>query len=153
VALIDGERRLRFADWDRLAAAAARGLLGLGVRPGDVVAYQLPNWWEAAVVFLAAARLGAVVNPVLPMFRERELAFILRQSGASVLVIPGEFRGCDYPALVVMDHVLGTGPGFTSRCSKISRAEPCRLSPSILFASSVACGESAACCEYSFLAG
>jgi cyclohexanecarboxylate-CoA ligase len=100
VALIDAAHRLRFADWDRLAAAAARGLLGLGVRPGDVVAYQLPNWWEAAVVFLAAARVGAVVNPVLPMFRERELAFILRQSGASVLVIPGEFRGCDYPALV-----------------------------------------------------
>ena len=100
MALIDGEHRLRFADWDRLVAAAARGLLGLGVRPGDVVAYQLPNWWEAAVVFLAAARVGAVVNPVLPMFRERELAFILRQSGAIVLVIPGEFRGCDYPALV-----------------------------------------------------
>jgi cyclohexanecarboxylate-CoA ligase len=100
VALIDADRRLRFGEWDRLSAAAADGLLRLGVQSGDVVAYQLPNWWEAAVVFMAAARLGAVVNPVLPMFRERELAFILRQSGACVLVIPGEFRGCDYPALV-----------------------------------------------------
>ena len=100
VALIDGAHRLTFAEWDHRAAAAARGLLALGVRPGDVVAYQLPNWWEAAVVFLAAARIGAVVNPLLPIFRERELAFILRQSGATVLAIPGVFRGCDYPALV-----------------------------------------------------
>lgn len=109
VALVDGERRLTFADWDRLSANAARGLLDLGVEPGDVVAYQLPNWWEAAVLFLAGARIGAVVNPVLPMFRARELAFILRQSGARVLAIPGVFRGADHPALVaaVRDQAPG----------------------------------------------
>jgi acyl-CoA synthetase (AMP-forming)/AMP-acid ligase II len=99
-ALIDGDRRLSFAEWDRLARRAALGLLALGVVPGDVVAYQLPNWWEAAVLFLAAARVGAAVNPVLPLFRARELRFILRQSGASVLVVPGQFRGCDYPELI-----------------------------------------------------
>jgi cyclohexanecarboxylate-CoA ligase len=99
-ALIDGEQRLSFAEWERLAQRAALGLLALGVAPGDVVAYQLPNWWEAAVMFLAAARIGAVVNPVLPLFRARELSFILRQSGASVLIIPGHFRGCDYPELI-----------------------------------------------------
>jgi len=99
-ALIDGERRLAFAEWDRLSAAAADGLGGLGVGAGDVVAYQLPNWWEATVLFLAAARRGAVVNPVLPIFRARELAFILRQSGARVLVVPGTYRDCDYPAMV-----------------------------------------------------
>ena len=98
--MIDGEQRLSFAEWERLAQRAALGLLALGVAPGDVVAYQLPNWWEAAVMFLAAARIGAVVNPVLPLFRARELSFILRQSGASVLIIPGHFRGCDYPQLI-----------------------------------------------------
>jgi cyclohexanecarboxylate-CoA ligase len=100
VALVDGERRLTFAEWDRRSGAAARGLVELGVRPGDVVAFQLPNWWEAAVLYVAAARIGAVVNPVLPIFRERELGFILRQSGATVLAVPGTFRGCDYPTLV-----------------------------------------------------
>ncbi|MBX3023559.1 AMP-binding protein [bacterium] len=100
VALIDGDRRLTFADWDRRSAAVAQGLRRLGVERGDVVAYQLPNWWEAAVLFLAAARIGAVVNPLLPMFRERELAFTLRQSAARVLAIPGELRGCDHPALI-----------------------------------------------------
>jgi len=99
-ALIDGTRRISFAEWQRLSERAALGLLALGVAPGDVVAYQLPNWWEAAVVFLAAARLGVVVNPLLPIFRERELRFILRESEAAVLVIPGRFRGLDYPQLV-----------------------------------------------------
>jgi cyclohexanecarboxylate-CoA ligase len=99
-ALVDGERRVSFAEWARLAERAALGLLALGVGPGDVIAYQLPNWWEAAVLFLAAARLGAIVNPVLPIFREHELRFILRQSGAAVLVIPGEFRGCDHRQLI-----------------------------------------------------
>jgi cyclohexanecarboxylate-CoA ligase len=99
-ALVEGDRRLSFAEWARVAERAALGLLALGVGPGDVIAYQLPNWWEAAVLFLAAARLGAVVNPVLPIFRERELRFILAQSGAAVLIIPGEFRGCDHRRLV-----------------------------------------------------
>jgi acyl-CoA synthetase (AMP-forming)/AMP-acid ligase II len=99
-ALIDGNRRLSFAEWERLVGRAALGLLTLGIGPGDVVAYQLPNWWEAAVIFLAAARVGAVVNPLLPIFRARELRFILRQSGAALLVIPGHYRGCDHPQLV-----------------------------------------------------
>jgi cyclohexanecarboxylate-CoA ligase len=119
VALIDGARRLRFADWDRLSASAAGGLRALGVRPGDVVAYQLPNWWEAAVLFLAAARLGAVVNPILPIFRERELAFLLRQSGAVALAIPGAFRHADYPALVgaVRDQVPGLREVLVTRAA------------------------------------
>ena len=108
VALVDGGRRLTFADWDRQSAAVAAGLRGLGIGACDVVAYQLPNWWEAAVLFLAAARLGAIVNPILPIFRERELAFILRQSGAVALAIPGTFRGIDYPALV--ESVRGEAP-------------------------------------------
>jgi acyl-CoA synthetase (AMP-forming)/AMP-acid ligase II len=113
-ALVDGTRRLTFADWERAVARAAVGLRKLGVQNGDVVAYQLPNWWEAAVVFLAAARAGAVVNPVLPLFRERELRFILAQSRARVLVIPGCFRERDYPAAIAalrndlpaLEHVL-----------------------------------------------
>jgi cyclohexanecarboxylate-CoA ligase len=100
VALVDGETRLTFSEWERESCDAANAFLALGARPGDVIAYQLPNWWEAAVVFLGAARIGAIVNPVLPIFRERELRFVLRQSRASVLVVPDRFRGCDYPELI-----------------------------------------------------
>jgi cyclohexanecarboxylate-CoA ligase len=100
LALVDAQHRLTFAELEHAARRVALGFVSLGVMPGDVVAYQLPNWWEAVVVFLAAARIGAVVNPLLPIFRERELRFILRQSGASLLVIPGTFRQYDHPALI-----------------------------------------------------
>jgi cyclohexanecarboxylate-CoA ligase len=99
-AIIDGARRLTCRDLDRLSARAACGLRARGFGPGDAIAYQLPNWWEAAVMFLAATRLGATVNPLLPAFRESELRFTLQQSGAAALVIPGVLRGCDHRALI-----------------------------------------------------
>jgi cyclohexanecarboxylate-CoA ligase len=99
-AVINGNCRLTFQEIDRLSACVAQGLRSFGVGPGDVVAYQLPNWWEAVVVFLGIVRLGAAVNPLLPMFRAAELRFTLRQSGARVLVMPGVFRGCDHRQLV-----------------------------------------------------
>lgn len=101
-ALVDGSRRLTFEDLDRLAQQAAATFRELGLAPGDVIAYQLPNWWEAVVVFLAAWRVGATVNPLLPIFREAELRFTLRQSGARALVIPGVFRGCDHRQLIAV---------------------------------------------------
>jgi cyclohexanecarboxylate-CoA ligase len=99
-ALVDGSRRLTFEDVNRLVQQVAATFGGLGLAPGDVIAYQLPNWWEAAVVFLAAMHVGATVNPLLPIFREAELRFTLRQSGARALVIPAVFRGCDYRELI-----------------------------------------------------
>lgn len=99
-AVIDGSRRLTFGELDRLTQCVAAGFRSLGLGPGDVIAYQLPNWWEAVVTFLAAARIGATVNPLLPIFREAELRFTLQQSGAAALLIPGPFRGCDHRALI-----------------------------------------------------
>ena len=98
--LIDDTRRLTFAELDRLVQQTVCGFQSLGLGPGDVIAYQLPNWWEAAVVFLAAQCLGATANPLLPIFREAELRFTLQQSQARALVIPGVFRGCDHRALI-----------------------------------------------------
>jgi cyclohexanecarboxylate-CoA ligase len=92
--------RTSFAALASEAERLAGALAALGVEPGDVVAFQLPNWRETVVVLLATARLGAVANPVLPIYRQRELGFILRQSGARVLFTPGTYRGCDHRALV-----------------------------------------------------
>ena len=68
-------------------------MLDLGVRPGERVAYQLANCLEFVVVSLATLRIGAVCCPLMPIFREREVAFCLRRSGARVLVVPDEARG------------------------------------------------------------
>ena len=68
-------------------------LLQLGVRPGECVAYQFPNCLEFVVITLAILRVGAICCPLMPIFREREVAFCLRRSGARVLIIPDEARG------------------------------------------------------------
>jgi cyclohexanecarboxylate-CoA ligase len=98
--LIEGTQRLTFHDLELLVQQTAGGFQSLGLGRGDVIAYQLPNWWEAVVVFLAAQRLGAIVNPLLPIFRESELRFALQQSQARALVIPGIFRGSDHRQLI-----------------------------------------------------
>jgi 3-phosphoshikimate 1-carboxyvinyltransferase len=68
-------------------------LLQLGVRPGECVAYQFPNCLEFVVITLAILRAGAICCPLMPIFREREIAFCLRRSGARVLIVPDEARG------------------------------------------------------------
>ncbi len=113
-ALIDGDVRLSFADWLERSESLAAAMHGLGIRPGDVVSFQLPNWWEAAVVFCATARIGAIVNPILPIFRERDLEFVLGQSESRLLFIPESFRDVDYPTLIdrirpqtpALEHVI-----------------------------------------------
>jgi cyclohexanecarboxylate-CoA ligase len=99
-AIVDGSMRTTFALLTRAGERLAGGLAALGVGPGDVVAFQLPNWTETVVVLLACARLGAIANPILPIYRRRELGFILAEGGASVLFVPGRYRGADHRALV-----------------------------------------------------
>ena len=92
-------RRFSYRELGDLTARAAAALRALGVGPGDVVAVQLPNWWELVVVALAANRIGAVVNPLMPIFREREMGFMLGFSGAKVLIVPKLFRGFDHAGM------------------------------------------------------
>jgi cyclohexanecarboxylate-CoA ligase len=95
---VDGEERVwTWHDLDRQADAAAMMLLGMGVAPGEPVALQLPNCGEFVVSSLAVLRIGAVCCPLMPIFREREMAFTLRRAGARVLVVANRFRGRDYP--------------------------------------------------------
>jgi acyl-CoA synthetase len=79
------------ADVHRTARRLASGLQKLGVAPGDVVAFQLPNWVETAATFYATAMLGAVLVPIVHFYGPREVGFILRQSGARVMVVAESF--------------------------------------------------------------
>ncbi len=103
VAIVDGSRgRQAVCDFAGLRARVERiahGLVQAGVRPGEPVAFQLPNWWEFVALQLALVRTGAVSCPLMPIFRERELTFVLRQTGARVLVVPDRFRKIDHMAL------------------------------------------------------
>ena len=92
-------RELTWAQLDAAADRTATALLELGVAPGDAVSYQLPNRLEFVTISLATLRIGAVCEPLMPIFRERELGFMLGQSAARVLIVPDRFRGCDHAAM------------------------------------------------------
>jgi cyclohexanecarboxylate-CoA ligase len=120
-------RRFSYREWGDCVARAAAALQGMGVGQGDVVAIQLPNWWEFAVAALAASRIGAVVNPLMPIFREREMGYMLGFAQAKVLIVPKLFRGFDHAAMgralraecPKLEHVMAVdddGPeGFEQR--------------------------------------
>jgi non-ribosomal peptide synthetase component E (peptide arylation enzyme) len=92
-------RRLAFAELDQQSRLVAAHFSAAGLGKGDVVSVQLPNWAEFVVVHLAATRLGAVTNPLLPIYRENELSYILKFARTVIAVIPGVYRSCDYPAM------------------------------------------------------
>jgi cyclohexanecarboxylate-CoA ligase len=99
---IDRQHVTRFT-WQELARMADRvavGLSRLGIVAGDVVSCQLPNGWHLSVLYLACARLGAVLNPVMPIFRERELSFMLAHAQSKVVVVPKLFRGFDHAQML-----------------------------------------------------
>ena len=99
-AMVDGAGRCTYAELARTVERVAHGLAAHGVERGRVVSCQLPNWSEFIVVLLAAARLGAVVNPIPPIYRASELRFMLNRLESCVVVIPGTFRGFDHVAML-----------------------------------------------------
>ncbi|GAA0580577.1 3-phosphoshikimate 1-carboxyvinyltransferase [Paractinoplanes ferrugineus] len=88
----DGDLEVSWAELAQRVEQAAALLLRLGVRPGENLAYQLPNRVEFVVLSLAALRIGAVCCPIIPFFREREVAFVLRRAHARVLVVADRYR-------------------------------------------------------------
>src|ERR1700761_1627495 len=83
---------------DRVERVAA-GLHAMGITTGSVVSWQLPTQIDTVVLSIALARLGAVQNPIIHLYREREVGFALRQTGAELFVIPSSWRGTDFVAL------------------------------------------------------
>lgn len=102
LAIVDmlGQRKVNFGDFDRYANKAAHMLASLGVRAGDVVAVQMPNWIETVVIDLAVMKLGAVLNPMLPIYRAREVGHMLSVGRTRVIITPQVYRGFDYREMV-----------------------------------------------------
>jgi cyclohexanecarboxylate-CoA ligase len=113
-AVVDGLGRYTYEALARAVERVACGLRAHGVERGGVISCQLPNWNEFVLVFLAASRLGAVVNPIPPTYRASELRFMLGLLESQVAIIPDTFRNFDYtqmllslrPALPRLEHVF-----------------------------------------------
>ena len=149
--LLDGYLRarpdLRFRVWSRtrpfeaslgemhlLARRVAGGLRERGVRAGDPVAFQMPNWLEAAVTFWGLSLLGAVIVPIVHFYGARELSFILAESGARTLLTVDRFGSRDYLETLEalgsqtrdLDavHVVGDTPDWASDFAPLMQADP-----------------------------
>jgi cyclohexanecarboxylate-CoA ligase len=92
--------RLTYRELAAMADRIAVGLTRLGVGRDDVVSCQLPNWWQFSALVLACVRIGAVFNPLMHIFRERELSFMLAHGESKVVVVPKLFRGFDYERMI-----------------------------------------------------
>jgi acyl-CoA synthetase (AMP-forming)/AMP-acid ligase II len=104
LALIDAQHRIDCRTLREKATTLAQALLARAP-PGSVVSFMLPNWHEAAVIYLGATLAGMVVNPILPSLRDRELRFILDDVGTRLIFVPASFRQYDYAAM--MSRVTG----------------------------------------------
>ncbi|MEV6577440.1 AMP-binding protein [Streptomyces sp. NPDC051582] len=93
------DRTLTFGELRERSEQVAAGLYGMGVRPGTVVAWQLPTRIETVLLSLALARIGAVQTPVIPFYRDREAGFALRESKAEFFAVPGVWRGFDHTTM------------------------------------------------------
>ncbi|HUE94725.1 AMP-binding protein [Pseudomonas sp.] len=82
------------------ARLLAGALQRRGLQAGDVIAWQLPNWRETAVIDLAASLLGLVIAPIVPIYRDAEVAFMLADCGAKAMFFPGSYRGFDFAAML-----------------------------------------------------
>ena len=110
-------QRFTYRELGAMADRIAVGLSRLGIGRNDIVACQLPNWWEFSLVYLACSRIGAVMNPLMHIFRERELSFMLAHGCSKVVIVPKQFRGFDFeamlralqPSLPDLRHVLAVG--------------------------------------------
>lgn len=105
---------LTYRELGEAVSKAAGSFRALGIGKGDIVGLMIPNWWEFAVAAYALARIGAIGNPLMHIFRERELRFMLGFAEAKAIVIPKVFRGHDFevmldglkPELPKLQHII-----------------------------------------------
>jgi len=97
--LIDGDVRLDCRGLHAKATALAH-TIARRMPPGSVVSFMLPNWHEAAVVYLGATLAGMVTNPILPSLRDHDLRVILDDADSRMIFVPEHFRGYDYGSML-----------------------------------------------------
>ncbi|MBU8906067.1 AMP-binding protein [Desertibacillus haloalkaliphilus] len=122
VAIIDKKSRYTYEQLGKLVDRVALGLLELGLKKGDVVSFQLPNWNEFVILHFAATRIGAISNPLIPIYRDREIGFMVKLAESKMIVVPDEFRGFNYPEMIErlmpewpnMEHIYVVGENVPS---------------------------------------
>lgn len=145
MAVDEAGRALSFAGYRDACLAVAQTLAQHGLGPGQLVSWMLPTRLEALVLVGALARLDAIQNPILPIYRGREVRFIVGQAKPNLLITPGLWRGFDYAAMAreiatevpgletwVVDRGLPGAPDLGAPDRNRPNAAPSRSDPAEL---------------------
>ena len=97
---LEDEPAITFSSIADEARRLVTGLQQLGLQVGDAISFQLPNWRESVVLDIAASAMGLIVIPIIPIYRDHELRFILKDAGVRLIYIPEQFRSLEFPAMV-----------------------------------------------------
>ncbi|HEX3825220.1 MAG TPA: AMP-binding protein [Mycobacteriales bacterium] len=123
-------RRVTFDEFATRVEEVAAGLMALGIWPGSLVTWQLPTRIESVIVSMALSRLGAIQNPVLHLYREREVAAVLRQSKPQFVIVPGRWRDRDFTAMAdQLAAELDPAPVVLTVDTELPRGDPATLPP------------------------
>lgn len=97
---LEDEPAITYGAIAREALQLVTGLRGLGLQSGDVISFQLPSWREAVAIDIAASAMGLIVNPIIPIYRDHELRFILRDARTRLIFIPEQVRSLEFPPML-----------------------------------------------------
>ncbi|MFK0255095.1 beta-ketoacyl synthase N-terminal-like domain-containing protein [Streptomyces sp. NPDC090445] len=110
VAAPDAAGTRSWQDWRTDSDAFGRALQDLGIRPGDVVAVQLPNSWEFLVAHVGIAAVGAVLLPLHSTLGTREVTALLQRTAARALLYPGAAEPPARAELPELEFLIPVGP-------------------------------------------
>jgi acyl-CoA synthetase (AMP-forming)/AMP-acid ligase II len=129
LAVDEDQRTMTYGEYRDAAERAAAGLAELGVGEGTPVSWQLPTWIESLVLVGALSRLGAVQNPILPIYRQREVGFVTKQTGAKLLIVPSTWKSFDFEGMA--KEIAAAQPGLDVLVvdRKLPDADPASLPP------------------------
>jgi HIP---CoA ligase len=122
LAVIDGSRRLSYAELAAQARAMTRALMAVGVQAGDRVAVWLPNTAHWLVAALGAHGAGASLVPMNTRYTGYEAGDVLRRTGARVLFLPDRFLGQDYLAALMQAAPGASAPGPAGGLDRLTLA-------------------------------
>ena len=126
-------RRLSFSEFKQQAESMAAGFAAepYNLQAGDVVSWQLPTWADSVVLSAALSRLGVIQNPIIPIYREREVGFCTQQAQSKLLIVPGQWQGFDFEAMandIAASHSFDMGV-LVATPGNFPQGDPATLPP------------------------
>ena len=129
----DSDRSLTFSEVKEKVEKTAAGFMELGVGEGTPVTWVLPTRIETIVTSLALSRIGAIQNPIIHIYREREVGFCIRQTSSELVLVPGEWNGFDYQEMVKNSTVdMANPPKIVRVYDSLPEGDPQELPKEII---------------------